>query len=89
MIDLLYNVVRKVIVPKYPWIKDIVWTSNYFGGSKYYSLELTVSDDFYFKQTGFSYDKLYDEVKMLFRLIGPDENEFFDDVRFSPENEDD
>jgi hypothetical protein len=89
MIDLLYNVVRRVIVPKYPWIKDFVWTSTYFGGSQYYSLELKVSDDFYFKQTGFSYDKLYDEVKMLFRLIGPDDGVFFDDVRFSPENEDD
>jgi hypothetical protein len=89
MTNKLYLVIRRVILPKYPWIKDFVWTSNYYGGSKYYSLELTVSEDFYYKQTGFSYDKLYDEVKMLFRLIGPDENELFDDVRFSPENEDD
>ena len=87
MIDTLYKVVRKVIVPHYPWIKDVVWTSNYYGGTRYYALELIVDNDFYSKysDTSHMYHKLFNDCKMLFRMTGPEENEFFDDVTISPE----
>jgi len=92
MINLLNKFTRKVIIPQYPWIKDFVWTSVFFGGSQYYSLELTVDNDFYHSQpadTQHIHKKLYDDVKMLFRLVGPDEDVFFDDVTLSPEDDDD
>ena len=89
MINRLYHVIRKVIVPQYPWIKDFVWTSIRFGGDEqYYSLELTVDNDFYYGQAADTKDihkKLYNEVRMLFKLVGPDEDVFFDDITYSPE----
>jgi hypothetical protein len=92
MINSLYKVIRKVIVPQYPWIKDFVWTSTFYAGFEYYSLELTVDNDFYYGQladTQLTHKKLYDDVNMLFRLVGPDDGVFFDDITFSPEKDDD
>jgi hypothetical protein len=90
MIDTLYKVVRKVIVPQYPWIKDFVWTSNYYGGTRYYALELIVDKDFYLNHPDAShiYHKLFNDTRMLFRMVGAEENEFFDDVTISPEDDD-
>lgn len=82
IVDTLYKVVRKVIVPKYPWINDFVWTYHSSGGRKYYSLEVTVDYDLYMYRadTREMYDKLYKDTKMLFKLIGPDDDKIFDDV---------
>ena len=87
MIDTLNKVVRKVIVPQYPWIKDFVWTSVYYAGAKYYALELIVDNDFYLNHPDAShiYHKLFNDTKMLFRMVGAEQNEFFDDVIISPE----
>lgn len=88
MIDRLNKIVSKLIVPKHSWIKDFEWTSVYFGGSRYYSLELMVDKDFYLNRADTSelYHKLYNDVKMLFNMTGPNHDEFFDDVTISPED---
>ena len=91
MIDTLNKVVRKVIVPQYPWIKDFVWKTNYYAGTKYYTLELVMDKDFYLN-TPYSdetYSKLFNDSKMLFRIVGPEENEFFDDITVTVEGLDD
>lgn len=88
MIDALNKIVGKVIVPKYPWIKDFYWTYHHLGGSMYYSLELIADKDFYQKHIDSSLiqPELWDEVKTLFRMVGPDENVFFDEVTINPED---
>ena len=88
MIKRLNTIVKRIIIPQHPWIKDFVWTSNYFGGSRYYSLELMVEKNFYSNNpdTEHIYHKLFNDCKMLFKMTGPDDNEFFDDVTISPED---
>lgn len=85
----LYSVVEKIIVPKYPWINGYVWTSYHSGGFTYYSLEVTVDQDFYLYRTDTTdlHRKLYYEVKSLFKMLGPDMSDSFDDVVILPENE--
>lgn len=87
MVKSLYTVVRKVILPKYPWIKDFVWTSHYSEGTNYYSLELTVDNDFFVKNPDSLsiYNDLVDDTKMLFNLLGPDKDMKFDDVVILPD----
>lgn len=91
MIDTLNKVVSKVIVPQYSWIRDFVWKTNNYGGSRYYSLELVMDKDFYLTSpySHETYDKLFNDTKMLFRMVGPEENEFFDDVTVTVEGLDD
>lgn len=81
-IGVLNNVVDKIILPKNPWIKDFIWSSFKTGPYRYHSLELTVDKDFFLEDIDRTElrSKLYDDVKMLFKMVGPEENDFFDDV---------
>lgn len=87
MVNVLYNVVRKIIEPKYPWIKDFVWSKHRTGGFDYYTLEVTVDKDFYMNRTDPTriHNSLYKDTKMLFDMIGPERDMYFDDVIIQPE----
>lgn len=86
-IGVLNNVVDKIILPKNPWIKDFIWSSFKTGPYRYHTLELTVDSDFFLQRTDTTelHRNLYDDVKMLFKMVGPEENDFFDDVEIKPE----
>ena len=81
MVNVLNRVVSKVIVPRYPWIKDFVWKSKNIGDATFYDLKLIVDDDFYFDYP--TYDKLYDDIRTLFKMVEHRENQFFGDIKFS------
>lgn len=87
-IGVLNNIVEKLILPKSPWIKDYIWSTHHTGGERYYTLELTVDEDFFMQRTDTTelHRKLYMELKMLFKMVGPLPNEYFDDVEIKPED---
>lgn len=88
MIDSLYSIVRRVLEPQYPWIKDFVWVYHYDADSIYYTLEIEADRDFYFKNPDY-YEmtkKLFNDVEMLFRMAGPTEYEFLSNVIINPED---
>lgn len=70
----LYHIVRKVIVPQYPWIDDFTWTQFFDGGYEYYSLEITPKKRF--SGVGNWVDryeaKIEEEMKSLFNMLGPE-----------------
>lgn len=78
----LYYIVRKVIVPKYPWIDDVVWTKSYYDGYENYTLEIWPKEGF--RESEFYVDVLEsvieDEMKSLFKMLNPLEYQRFDDV---------
>lgn len=86
-IGALNNIVEKILIPKYPWIKGYVWTSHYSDGYSYHSLEVTVDKDFYLYRTDTTdlHHKLFRDAKMLFKMVGPEKSEVFDDVVILPE----
>lgn len=90
MIDILYKFVRKLIIPHYPWIKDVEWRSRtyeknlYFDveNKKFWSLWVYVDrKDFESVETK-EFNELRKDVKSLYEMVGMPENEIFDDVVF-------
>lgn len=82
MVKSLYYIVRKVIVPKYPWIDDVVWTQSYYDGAENYTLEITPKEGF--RESEVYVDKyeteIEDEMKSLFKMLNPLEYQRFDRV---------
>lgn len=78
----LYYIVRKVIVPKYPWIDDVVWTQSYYDGYENYTLEITPKEGF--RESEVYVDKyeteIENEMKSLFKMLNPLEYQRFDRV---------
>lgn len=75
----LYKLIEKVIIPKYPWIKDFKWVTRFYAGTQYFGLEIYVDPGFY----GLAADmesKIEKDVQSLFRAVGPPSGVFFDSV---------
>jgi hypothetical protein len=86
-IKILNNIVEKIILPEYTWIKDYNWTSyvgdNELGETvKNYYLEITVDKAFDFNSPDFNEKttKLFNDVEMLFKMTGPPHNVVFADI---------
>jgi hypothetical protein len=87
MIDSLYKAFRKLILPKYPWIEDIVWTSKYHGGGQqYFRLEVYPYKEWIknssYSETETALYELEQESMTLFRMIRHEPNQFFDGAIF-------
>ena len=81
-IEILNNVVSKLILPKHSWIKDFEWYKNYSrdAQSYYWTLELTPKFEVYSysdKTIDELRSKVDKEMRTLFRMIGPPKNEIF------------
>lgn len=79
----LYNVVEKLIMRKYPWIVDFEWNTYYYNdGINYWILEIFPSKEFRDKEIFMDkYEvEIEDEMKSLFKMLGPNSNEIFDRV---------
>lgn len=78
----LYNVVEKLIMKKYPWIVDFEWSTYFDDGINYWTLEIFPSKEF--RDEEIFMDKyeveIEDEMKFLFKMLGPNSNERFDRV---------
>ena len=79
-IDTLYYVVRKVILPSFPWIHDFVWNTWYSEGWTYYTLEITPIKDFPYERIKFVKELVEDEMYSIFKVMGPESNEVFNGV---------
>lgn len=76
----LYTLIRKIIMPKYPWIEDFVWTSRYYAGSQYYNLDVYVDRKSYKNLPDRVQRDIQEDVITLFRSVGPPSGVYFDDV---------
>ena len=76
----LYKLIEKVIVPKYPWIKEFNWTTYFYAGTQYYGLEVYVDPKTYPKLPDDVESKLEKDVISLFRAAGPPAGVYFDSV---------
>lgn len=80
MVDILYKVIKKIIEPKYPWVKKYNWVSLYFYGKEYYKLEVYL-DNVASKEVSLGeIQDLEEDVIMLFKLISPPDGVHFDTV---------
>lgn len=75
----LYKLIEKIIVPKYPWIKDFKWTTRFYAGTQYYGLEVYVDPESYSTAEDMERE-LHKDVITLFRSVGPPSGVFFDSV---------
>jgi hypothetical protein len=80
MVDVLYKVIKRVIEPKYPWVKKYNWVTVYFGAKDYYKLEVYLDNTTSEKVTIGEIQDLEKDVMMLFKLIGPPDGVYFDTV---------
>lgn len=76
-IKTLYYIVRKVIQPSFPWIDDFVWNTWYSEGFTYYTLEITPAKDFPYEREKFYKELVEDEMRPIFKAMGPESNEIF------------
>jgi hypothetical protein len=76
----LYGLIRKIIMPKYPWIDDFVWTTRFYAGSQYYNLEIWVDPKSYGNLPDRVERDIQEDVTTLFRSVGPPSGVYFDDV---------
>ena len=86
MVDVLYKVIKRVIEPKYPWVKKYNWVSVYFGGRDYYKLKVHLDNTTSEKVTLGEIQELEKDVIMLFKLIGPPDGVHFDTVDIEHED---
>lgn len=75
----LYYIVKKLILPKFPWIEDFVWLQFYSEGVEYYSLEITANKEFAEQQVFMNKHEVEveEEMKSLFNMLGPDNHQKF------------
>jgi len=79
--EILYTIVRRLLMPKHRWIKDFIWHKNYSTDSQsnYWTLELIPKSDL----SGSDEDindlrkEVEKEMESLFRMISPPKNEKF------------
>lgn len=76
-IKTLYYIVRKVIQPSFPWIDDFVWNTWYSEGFTYYTLEITPVKDFPYEREKIFKELVEDEMRPIFKAMGPESNEIF------------
>lgn len=76
----LYRLIDKIIIPKYPWIEDFVWVSRYYAGTQYYDLEVYVDPKTYPELPDNESTKLEKDLISLFRAVGPPAGVFFGGV---------
>ena len=76
-IKTLYYIVRKVIQPSFPWIYDFVWNTWYSEGFTYYTLEITPVKDFPYEREKIFKELVEDEMRPIFKAMGPESNEIF------------
>lgn len=81
----LKKVIDSIIIPKYPWISSYEISSEMsYDGNRYYSVTIIPTDEFYKTHKGWSVNpyriKLQEEIKSLFKMIGPGEDQFFDSL---------
>ena len=78
----LYQIVKRLILPKFPWITDFVWSSFYLDGITYWTLEITPSKEFEESEVFMDGHEVAveDEMKSLFSMMGPEPNQKFDRV---------
>ena len=75
----LYKLIDKVIIPKYPWIKEFNWTTRFYGGIQYYGLEIYVDPENYSIAEDMERE-LEKDVITLFRSVGPPSGVYFGNV---------
>lgn len=76
----LYRLIEKIIIPKYPWIKEFFWNTGYHENLQYWGLDIYVDPETYSKLTGEVERNLKSDVSSLFKSLGPPPNNQFDTV---------
>ena len=76
----LYKLIDKIIIPKYPWIKEFNWTTRFYGGTQYYGLDVYVDPKTYPELPEKESTKLEKDLISLFRAVGPPAGVYFDSV---------
>jgi hypothetical protein len=78
----LYQIVERLILPRFPWITDFVWSTHYHDGITYWTLEITPSKEFVDSEVFMDRHEVAveDEMKSLFSMMGPEPNQMFDRV---------
>lgn len=85
MIEILDKFVKKLIIPQYPWIDDAIWVPKtykrnlYFEveNKKWWALEVYVNRKKFAGADKYALDKLQEDVKSLYNVVGLPENEIF------------
>lgn len=83
--ETLRKVIDSIIIPKYPWIESYeISQMMQYDGNRYYSVTIIPTDEFYETHRGWAVHKhqikLQEEIKSLFNMIGPAEDQFFDSL---------
>ena len=75
--EVLKRVTSKLLVPKFPWIDKVNWTSDRMGLSNYWTCEITASKDF---------EITTDDVPLWQRHLGLELETIFRMVNSNPED---
>lgn len=82
MEESLKNLIGKVILPKYNWIKDINVTGTKDGVQNLYTVHYYVDDDLYNQADRTEINRIKSETKNLYNVLGPDSYDFFNSLLF-------
>lgn len=77
------KLIKKVLLPKYPWIKDFIVTVNKKdGANNFYSVRFDIDDELYDGDEKKKIARIKTEIKNLYSVLGPSRNDFLKDVSF-------
>jgi hypothetical protein len=80
MKESLEKLIRRVVLPKYPWIKDFEVICVDHGGVNIYGVYYYVDDDLYDKPD--DYRNSHSTTKNLFSVLGPSLSDVYNDTKF-------
>jgi hypothetical protein len=83
MKESLEKLIKRLILPKYPWIKDFTVTLNKDNGLSFYAVRYYIDDDMY--DENYLYDEfnrmkinhIKSETKNLYSVLGPSQYDWF------------
>jgi hypothetical protein len=77
------KLIKRVLLPKYPWIKDFIVTVNKKdGANNFYSVRFNIDDELYNEDEKKKIARIRTEIKNLYNVLGPSKNDFLKDVSF-------
>jgi len=83
MKESLEKLIKRVLLPKYPWIKNFDVTVNRKdGANNFYSVRFNIDDELFSPDDNKKIARIKTEIKNLYNVLGPSREDFLKDISF-------